>query len=171
MLTSQWFTHQLSLARWDYCPFSISHSQCKGKHLFLYSVSVPLQYETLLVFDTSQNETIVIDKNPALPWKGGHFPSSVPENLDGNTHIQIDGVEIGCLSVISWSLFQVRLYVLFCQCFCVCVCASRLKYAGCDCDRSESQCCCGDSHRSHLLQVNSRTHFTAVSHVLHVFLF
>ncbi|XP_070779054.1 guanylyl cyclase C [Enoplosus armatus] len=48
----------------------------------IYTSTVTGKYETLLVFDTSRNETIVIDSNPALPWKGGELPLDVPENLD-----------------------------------------------------------------------------------------
>lgn len=60
----------------------------------LYFVSVSLQYETLLVFDSSQNKTIEMDTNPALTWEGNKFPSSVPKDPDGKTHIHTDGVEI-----------------------------------------------------------------------------
>uniref|UniRef100_A0AAQ6IAF0 Guanylate cyclase n=1 Tax=Anabas testudineus TaxID=64144 RepID=A0AAQ6IAF0_ANATE len=37
-------------------------------------------YEILCVFDTSRNATIVINSQPALPWKGGHLPMDEPEN-------------------------------------------------------------------------------------------
>ncbi|XP_074553006.1 guanylyl cyclase C [Halichoeres trimaculatus] len=39
------------------------------------------QYETLLVFDTSRNETQVRDINPALYW-GDRLPEAVPKNPD-----------------------------------------------------------------------------------------
>uniref|UniRef100_A0A8C6NS31 Guanylate cyclase n=1 Tax=Nothobranchius furzeri TaxID=105023 RepID=A0A8C6NS31_NOTFU len=44
------------------------------KKLFLFTYVVSLQYETLLVFDTSQNKTIATHPSPALPWKGGKLP-------------------------------------------------------------------------------------------------
>ncbi|XP_044037738.1 heat-stable enterotoxin receptor [Siniperca chuatsi] len=49
----------------------------------IYTSAVTGKYETLLVFDTSQNKTIEIHTNPALHWKGNHLPSDVPENSDG----------------------------------------------------------------------------------------
>uniref|UniRef100_A0A8C4EPZ1 Guanylate cyclase n=1 Tax=Dicentrarchus labrax TaxID=13489 RepID=A0A8C4EPZ1_DICLA len=61
--------------------------------LFLSFVSVSLQYETLVVFDTSQNKTIMVAENPALPWIRG-LPSDVPNYSGGNTHIHADGVEV-----------------------------------------------------------------------------
>ncbi|XP_038550994.1 heat-stable enterotoxin receptor [Micropterus salmoides] len=41
------------------------------------------QYETLLVFDTSRNETIEMNPNPSLPWKGGRLPPALPDHSDG----------------------------------------------------------------------------------------
>ncbi|XP_040918754.1 heat-stable enterotoxin receptor [Toxotes jaculatrix] len=46
----------------------------------IYTSALTGKYETLLVFDSSRNETIVRDKNPALPWKRGHLPPDIPEN-------------------------------------------------------------------------------------------
>ncbi|XP_074511504.1 guanylyl cyclase C [Sebastes fasciatus] len=48
----------------------------------IYTSTVTGKYETLSVFDTSQNKSIVIDTNPALLWNG-HLPSDVPDNPDG----------------------------------------------------------------------------------------
>ncbi|KAM9345724.1 guanylyl cyclase C [Symphorus nematophorus] len=49
----------------------------------IYTSAVTGKYETLLVFDTSRNETIVMNTNPALPWPEGRLPSDVPKNSDG----------------------------------------------------------------------------------------
>uniref|UniRef100_A0A8C8DJE2 Guanylate cyclase n=1 Tax=Oryzias sinensis TaxID=183150 RepID=A0A8C8DJE2_9TELE len=43
------------------------------------------QYETLSVFDTSQNITIMWHDSPTLPWKGGQLPGDEPENTEGNS--------------------------------------------------------------------------------------
>lgn len=49
----------------------------------LISFSLLTQYETLLVFDSSQNRTIEEHPNPDLGWKG-RLPNDEPENPDGN---------------------------------------------------------------------------------------
>lgn len=43
------------------------------------------QYETLSVFDTSQNITIMWHDSPTLPWKDGQLPGDEPENTEGNS--------------------------------------------------------------------------------------
>ncbi|XP_044186028.1 heat-stable enterotoxin receptor [Thunnus albacares] len=48
----------------------------------IYTSTVTGKYETLLIFDTSKNETTEIDINPALPWKDGLLPRDVPEDSD-----------------------------------------------------------------------------------------
>ncbi|XP_061605464.1 guanylyl cyclase C isoform X2 [Phyllopteryx taeniolatus] len=48
----------------------------------IYTSTVTGKYETLLVFDTSRNETIDVARNPDLPWKGNHLPKDVPESLE-----------------------------------------------------------------------------------------
>ncbi|XP_054463788.1 guanylyl cyclase C [Anoplopoma fimbria] len=45
----------------------------------IYTSTVTGKYETLLVFDTSQNDTIMVEANPALYWNG-HLPPDVPKN-------------------------------------------------------------------------------------------
>ncbi|XP_031176691.2 heat-stable enterotoxin receptor isoform X2 [Sander lucioperca] len=45
----------------------------------IYTSTVTGKYKTLLVFDTSQNKTIMTDTNPALRWNG-HLPPDVPKN-------------------------------------------------------------------------------------------
>uniref|UniRef100_A0A8C4EJR1 Guanylate cyclase domain-containing protein n=1 Tax=Dicentrarchus labrax TaxID=13489 RepID=A0A8C4EJR1_DICLA len=42
-----------------------------------YTSTITGEYETLVVFDTSQNKTIMVAENPALPWIRG-LPSDVP---------------------------------------------------------------------------------------------
>nr|XP_015800832.2 guanylyl cyclase C isoform X2 [Nothobranchius furzeri] len=46
---------------------------------FIYTSTHTGKYETLLVFDTSQNKTIATHPSPALPWKGGKLPKDEPE--------------------------------------------------------------------------------------------
>ncbi|XP_029294490.1 heat-stable enterotoxin receptor [Cottoperca gobio] len=47
----------------------------------IYTSTVTGKYETLLVFDTSRNKTVMMDTNPALIWNG-RLPRDVPENPD-----------------------------------------------------------------------------------------
>uniref|UniRef100_A0A8C6LFR4 Guanylate cyclase n=1 Tax=Nothobranchius furzeri TaxID=105023 RepID=A0A8C6LFR4_NOTFU len=49
---------------------------------FIYTSTHTGKYETLLVFDTSQNKTIATHPSPALPWKGGKLPKDEPEISD-----------------------------------------------------------------------------------------
>uniref|UniRef100_A0AAQ5XSZ1 Guanylyl cyclase C n=1 Tax=Amphiprion ocellaris TaxID=80972 RepID=A0AAQ5XSZ1_AMPOC len=58
--------------------------------LFLYFASVPFQYETLLVFDTSKNATIEKMLNPALFWEDGQLPSDMPVDIVCVIMLQID---------------------------------------------------------------------------------
>uniref|UniRef100_A0A8C5DQZ9 Guanylyl cyclase C n=1 Tax=Gouania willdenowi TaxID=441366 RepID=A0A8C5DQZ9_GOUWI len=53
----------------------------------IYTSTVTGQYETLLVYDTSQNVTIMTHPNPALWWKGGILPDDRPENPKGKNHL------------------------------------------------------------------------------------
>lgn len=155
-------------------------TQCE--HLFWHAASVSVQYETLLVFDTSQNKTRVTNTKPALPWKGGILPSDKPQILVGkpihtNTLLRqswparIHFVHF-CVSDFKLtahlrSIFpSVWRYYWKSLCdfmvwkwgpsvyLCLYVCASRLKYAGYYYDCSECQRGRGYSHRSHFLQVN-----------------
>ncbi|KAK9535479.1 hypothetical protein VZT92_007858 [Zoarces viviparus] len=48
----------------------------------IFTSTLTGKYETLVVFDTSQNETRVTDTNPALHWPGG-LPTGVTENANG----------------------------------------------------------------------------------------
>lgn len=95
---------------------------------------VSLQYKPLLEFDTSRNATIVIDKDPALPWKRNRLPDDEPEDPNSKRPIT-PGPSSFCLQLTP------------------CVCC-RYKCAGGDCDSSEYQCGGGDGHRSDLLQVS-----------------
>uniref|UniRef100_A0A8D3C4N3 Guanylate cyclase n=1 Tax=Scophthalmus maximus TaxID=52904 RepID=A0A8D3C4N3_SCOMX len=65
-----------------YCSL-LRSSRCKGERLF--PCLVPLQYEILLVFDTSRNKSTVMQLNPVLPWEEGRLPKDVPENPHSNT--------------------------------------------------------------------------------------
>uniref|UniRef100_A0A7N9AUJ3 Guanylate cyclase n=1 Tax=Mastacembelus armatus TaxID=205130 RepID=A0A7N9AUJ3_9TELE len=67
----------------------------KGEHLFSYFyASVSLQYQTLVMFDTSRNKTIVVDPNPALPWKGNRLPHDEPDNPSGNAVACTDAEDV-----------------------------------------------------------------------------
>uniref|UniRef100_A0A4W6DLS4 Guanylate cyclase n=1 Tax=Lates calcarifer TaxID=8187 RepID=A0A4W6DLS4_LATCA len=46
----------------------------------IYTSKSTFEYKTLLVFDTSKNETRVIDAHPDLSWKDHCLPSDKPEN-------------------------------------------------------------------------------------------
>ncbi|XP_041863484.1 heat-stable enterotoxin receptor [Melanotaenia boesemani] len=48
----------------------------------IYTSAKSHKYETLLVFDTSQNKTIEMHPEPALPWRGGYLPDDEPEPDD-----------------------------------------------------------------------------------------
>ncbi|KAK5885352.1 hypothetical protein CesoFtcFv8_019068 [Champsocephalus esox] len=48
----------------------------------IYTSTETGMYETLLLFDTSRNKTIVIDQNPTLPWHG-RLPNDKPKTPDG----------------------------------------------------------------------------------------
>ncbi|CAJ1075834.1 heat-stable enterotoxin receptor [Xyrichtys novacula] len=48
----------------------------------IYTSTATGQYETLLVFDSSRNETIMVDHNPFLPWEGHRLPQDVPKDLN-----------------------------------------------------------------------------------------
>ncbi|KAF3846751.1 hypothetical protein F7725_003829 [Dissostichus mawsoni] len=48
----------------------------------IYTSTETGMYETLLLFDTSRNKTIVIDQNPTLLWHG-RLPDDKPETPDG----------------------------------------------------------------------------------------
>ncbi|XP_028267527.1 heat-stable enterotoxin receptor [Parambassis ranga] len=48
----------------------------------IYTSTATGKYETLLLFDTSQNQTIWAAINPALPWKDGYLPADKPQHPD-----------------------------------------------------------------------------------------
>uniref|UniRef100_A0A7N8YFE5 Guanylate cyclase n=1 Tax=Mastacembelus armatus TaxID=205130 RepID=A0A7N8YFE5_9TELE len=56
-------------------------------------------YQTLVMFDTSRNKTIVVDPNPALPWKGNRLPHDEPDNPSGNDVPHAHPVYFTCLNV------------------------------------------------------------------------
>lgn len=60
------------------CQFGCAHQRV--------CVCVFLQYTTLAVFDSSTNETRVIDMNPSLPWKDNRLPDDVPEDRHRNIY-------------------------------------------------------------------------------------
>uniref|UniRef100_A0A7N8XQR0 Guanylate cyclase n=1 Tax=Mastacembelus armatus TaxID=205130 RepID=A0A7N8XQR0_9TELE len=49
----------------------------------IYTSTNSGKYQTLVMFDTSRNKTIVVDPNPALPWKGNRLPHDEPDNPSG----------------------------------------------------------------------------------------
>ncbi|XP_020782806.2 LOW QUALITY PROTEIN: guanylyl cyclase C [Boleophthalmus pectinirostris] len=48
----------------------------------LYTSTLTGEYTTLFTFDTSKNETQILDVSPALPWKDGVLPDDDPEMID-----------------------------------------------------------------------------------------
>ncbi|KAM6905373.1 guanylyl cyclase C [Xenentodon cancila] len=50
---------------------------------FIYTSADSNKYQTLLVFDTSQNKTVMTAQDPILPWKRHHLPHDQPEDSDG----------------------------------------------------------------------------------------
>uniref|UniRef100_A0A3Q3VWV4 Guanylate cyclase n=1 Tax=Mola mola TaxID=94237 RepID=A0A3Q3VWV4_MOLML len=75
----------------SYNPFGNASFYGMGGHYVLdeygdRDVNFSIIYTSLvqsLIFDTSQNKTIEINSNPALPWTGGILPSDKPENSNG----------------------------------------------------------------------------------------
>ncbi|CAG5897489.1 unnamed protein product [Menidia menidia] len=49
----------------------------------MYTSTITGEYETLLVFDTTQSKTVWFHSNPSLPWKEGVLPDDEPEKLQG----------------------------------------------------------------------------------------
>uniref|UniRef100_A0A8C5DQZ0 Guanylyl cyclase C n=1 Tax=Gouania willdenowi TaxID=441366 RepID=A0A8C5DQZ0_GOUWI len=78
----------------------------------IYTSTVTGQYETLLVYDTSQNVTIMTHPNPALWWKGGILPDDRPENPKGfdreNVIVIVLGLSVVVVTAIAPSLLQNR---------------------------------------------------------------
>ncbi|KAM9844043.1 guanylyl cyclase C [Aulostomus maculatus] len=62
----------------------------------IYTSTLTGKYQTLCVFDTSRNQTIMVEVNPSLPWKGGRLPSDEPERIDG---FDIENVTVIVLSL------------------------------------------------------------------------
>lgn len=70
----------------------------------IYTSTVTGRYEILSVFDTSQNETIMMDPNPALLWNG-HLPSDIPT-------VPSEGLDMDDVIVIVLSLSVVVVTVI-----------------------------------------------------------
>ncbi|KAM4717359.1 guanylyl cyclase C [Anableps anableps] len=66
---------------------------------FIYRSTKTRKYETLLVFDTSQNRTIETHPNPALGWKG-QLPSDEPENSEGSNKNDVIVIILGVSVVV-----------------------------------------------------------------------
>lgn len=81
------------------------------------------QFETLVVFDTSQNKTTIVAANPALYWKGGILPDDEPENFDGRPNDGGGGASWAALVFMApllrtfISLLFFSLLMLVCACF------------------------------------------------------
>lgn len=61
------------------------------------------QYETLVVFDTSQNKTRLVAVDPALHWKGSVLPDDKPVNPDAEKGVEV--VWVPRESGLFWSFF------------------------------------------------------------------
>ncbi|XP_059203601.1 guanylyl cyclase C [Centropristis striata] len=73
----------------------------------IYTSAITGKYETLLVFDTSQNKTIEMETNPALYWSGG-LPSDVPKSSAFSTQDII--VIVLSLSVVVVTVIALIFY-------------------------------------------------------------
>lgn len=93
--------------------------------------SLWFQYETLVVFDTSKNQTTTVDENPALVWAGSVLPNDVPEH-GGRPFVRPSAVELKFLTACL-------------------VCRHQRGEHNYDC--SERVCVGRHGHCTHLLQV------------------
>lgn len=75
---------------------------------------VCFQYETLVVFDTSQNDTRFVAVDPALYWIGGALPDDEPENIEGRHGVEV--VWVRRESGLFWSFWLSSLFVPVCAC-------------------------------------------------------
>ncbi|XP_047214073.1 guanylyl cyclase C-like [Girardinichthys multiradiatus] len=66
---------------------------------FIYTSVLTGKYETLLVFDTSQNKTIEKHPNPALGWKG-KLPYDEPDNSEGLDREDVIVIVLGVIVVV-----------------------------------------------------------------------
>ncbi|RVE69219.1 hypothetical protein OJAV_G00075340 [Oryzias javanicus] len=67
---------------------------------FIYTSTLNNKYETLSVFDTSQNTTIMWHDSPALPWKAGQLPGDEPENTEDLSTQDIIVIVLGVSVVV-----------------------------------------------------------------------
>uniref|UniRef100_A0A8C7X7J5 Guanylate cyclase n=1 Tax=Oryzias sinensis TaxID=183150 RepID=A0A8C7X7J5_9TELE len=93
---------------------------------FIYTSAQTSKYETLSVFDTSQNITIMWHDSPTLPWKGGQLPGDEPENTEDlstqDIIVIVLGVSVVVVTAIALIFYSVwifskplRLYPLGCH--------------------------------------------------------
>uniref|UniRef100_A0A3P9ICD5 Guanylate cyclase n=1 Tax=Oryzias latipes TaxID=8090 RepID=A0A3P9ICD5_ORYLA len=67
---------------------------------FIYTSAQTSKYETLSVFDTSQNITIMWHDSPTLPWKDGQLPGDEPENTEDLSTQDIIVIVLGVSVVV-----------------------------------------------------------------------
>ncbi|KAM4530764.1 guanylyl cyclase C [Odontesthes bonariensis] len=76
----------------------------------IYTSTATGEYETLAVFDTSQNKTIDFHLSPSLPWKEGHLPDDKPEKVaDINTQdmlVIVLGVSVVVVTAIALIFYR-----------------------------------------------------------------
>lgn len=138
-------------------PESILYFKLAQFHLIL-CLFFTFQFETLVVFDTSQNKTKIVAANPALYWKGGVLPDDEPENFNGRPNDGGVGWASRAALVFMAPLLRTFISLLFFFIIDVGLClffSPRAELSGCDHDCFECQRCRGYSHSSPLLQVNS----------------
>lgn len=70
-----------------------------------------------MVFDTSQNKTLLVAVDPALHWKGGVLPDDEPQNSDGRQRAVWRWCGPGGNLLVS-GLFHYR--PAWCRCVLVC---------------------------------------------------
>uniref|UniRef100_A0A3B4Z7J4 Guanylate cyclase n=1 Tax=Stegastes partitus TaxID=144197 RepID=A0A3B4Z7J4_9TELE len=88
----------------------------------IYTSATTKKYETLLVFDTSKNATIIIEANPPLLWKNGRLPGDRPE---GSTSLSTHDVIVTVLSISVVVVTAIAL--IFYRYTCVCVIMSQIE--------------------------------------------
>ncbi|XP_072224711.1 guanylyl cyclase C [Leuresthes tenuis] len=76
------------------------HGDRDANFTIIYTSTATGEYETLAVFDTSQNKTIDFHPSPSLPWKEGHLPDDEPEKVDGIAEYDIIVIVLGVSVVV-----------------------------------------------------------------------
>uniref|UniRef100_A0A672H0D4 Guanylate cyclase n=1 Tax=Salarias fasciatus TaxID=181472 RepID=A0A672H0D4_SALFA len=68
----------------------------------IYTSTLTGMYETLLVYDTSTNESIMVSPNPALVWRGGTLPLDRLEEPSSNIVLSLSVVIVTAVALIFY---------------------------------------------------------------------